>query len=144
MLKLKAKELLIDRVRKYPDGKFRRNWKVICRKAGMLDVTFHDLRATCIKEWFENGMMPYEVQRLAGHSSIETTMNYYVGIRKVMIDRPREASSAALDDKKWCRLVQVGKNDQNTKEKELASAIQTLVRAGVIEIGATGLEPATS
>ena len=116
MLKLKAKGLLIDRVRKCPDGNFRRNWEVICGKAGILDVTFHDLRATCITEWFENGMMPHEVQRLAGHSSIETTMNYYVGIREAMIDRAREASSVALDDKKWCSLVQVGKNEQNTKE----------------------------
>ena len=40
--------------------------------------------------------MPYEVQRLAGHSGIETTMNYYVGIRESMIDRAWQASSAAL------------------------------------------------
>lgn len=144
LLKLKAKGLLIDRVRKCPDGNFRRNWKVICKTAGILDGTFHDLRATCITEWFENGMMPHEVQRLAGHSSIDTTMNYYVGIREAMIDRAREASSAAMDDKKRCRLVQSTKNDQNTKEKELASAIQILIKAGIMKIGVTGLEPATS
>ena len=88
--------------------------------------------------------MPHEVQRLAGHSSIETTMNYYVGIRESMIDRARQASSAALDDKSWCRLVQEPQNTKNNKEKELASAMQTLISAGVIKIGARGLEPPTS
>ena len=68
----------------------------ICKKAGVENTTFHDLRATCITEWFENGMMPHEVQKLADHASIETTMRYYVGIRESMINRAREASSAAL------------------------------------------------
>ena len=63
----------------------------------VFDATFHDLRATCITEWFEQGMMPHEVQRLAGHSSIETTMKYYVGYRQGLIDRARDASTAALN-----------------------------------------------
>ena len=144
MMKLKATGKLIDRVAKCPEANFRRGWKLICKRAAVEAVTFHDLRATCITEWFEQGMMPHEVQRLAGHSSIDTTMKYYVGIRESMIDRAREASSAALDDKSWCRLVQEPQNTQNSKEKRLASAMQTLISAGVIKIGATGLEPATS
>ena len=95
MMKLKATGKLIDRVAKCTDGNFHRNWLHICTKAGVEDVTFHDLRATCITEWFEQGMMPHEVQRLAGHASIETTMNYYVGIRESMINRAREASSTS-------------------------------------------------
>ena len=71
---------ICDRVAKCPDGNHRRNWQVICKKAGVEDATFHDLRATCITEWFEQGLMPHEVQRLAGHSSIETTMKYYVQV----------------------------------------------------------------
>lgn len=96
-MQLKASGKLIDRVAKCPDSNFRRNWKVICKHAGIDDVTFHDLRATCITEWFEQGMMPHEIQRLAGHSSIETTMKYYVGIRETMIGRARQASSTALN-----------------------------------------------
>lgn len=97
---------LIDRVAKCPDNNFRRNWLHLCKKAGIDDLTFHDLRATCITEWFEQGMMPHEVQRLAGHSSIETTMKYYVGIRDEMIDRARKASSAALGDNSVANLLQ--------------------------------------
>ncbi len=88
--------------------------------------------------------MPHEVQRLAGHSSIDTTMNYYVGIRESMIDRARQASSSVSDGNSVAHLLRTPQNTQNSKEKELASAMQTLISAGVIKIGATGLEPATS
>ncbi len=49
--------------------------------------------------------MPHEVQKLAGHSSIEATMKYYVGIREAMIDKARKASSAALDSDFVARLL---------------------------------------
>jgi len=105
LMRLKTKGQLIDRIRKCPDGNFRRNWKVICKIAGILDGTFHDLRATCITEWLEKGMMPHEVQRLAGHSSIDTTMNYYVGTRESMIDRARQASSSVSDGNSVAHLL---------------------------------------
>ena len=79
---------------------------MICKHAGVENATFHDLRATCVTEWFEQGMMPHEIQRLAGHSSIETTMKYYVGFRETMIDRARLASSAALDGDSVANLLQ--------------------------------------
>ncbi len=144
MMQLKASDKLIDRVAKCPDSNFRRNWKVICKHAGIDDVTFHDLRSTCITEWFEQGMMPHEIQRLAGHSSIETTMKYYVGIRETMIGRAREASSAALNGDSIANSLQQGKNHQNSNNDDIAIAMQTLIRAGVINIGARGLEPPTS
>ena len=141
---LKVSGKLIDRVAECPDGNFRRNWKVICKHASIDDATFHDLRSTCITEWFEQGMMPHEVQRLAGHSSIETTMKYYVGIRESMIGRAREASSAALGGDSIAISLQQPKNGQKDDKEQLVSAMQTLIKAGVIKIGATGLEPATS
>jgi integrase len=70
--------------------------EAVIAKSSYCDRIFHDLRATCITEWFERGMMPHEVQKLAGHASIDTTMKYYVGIRESMIDRARGASAAAL------------------------------------------------
>jgi len=141
LMKLEADGKLTEEMRKCPDGNFGRNWQIICRKAGVTDVIFRDLRATCITEWLEQGMMPHEVQRLAGHASINTTMKYYVGIRESMLDRAREASAAALGQDSVANLLQV---PQSSKEKELASAMQTLVKAGLIKLGATGLEPATA
>ncbi len=88
--------------------------------------------------------MPHEVQRLAGHSSIETTMKYYVGIWDEMIDKARHASQLALGNDSVAVLSQQPKNGQKDDKEQLVSALQTLISAGVIQIGATGLEPATS
>ena len=88
--------------------------------------------------------MPHEIQRLAGHSSIETTMKYYVGIRETMIGRAREASSAALSVDSIAKSLQQAKSHKKGSDNDVAAALQTLMSAGVIKIGATGLEPATS
>ena len=68
----------------------------IYKRVGIEDLAFHDLCATCITEWFEQGMMPHEVMYLAGHSSIDTTLKYYVGIRRSMLEWACAASQRAL------------------------------------------------
>ena len=95
---LKAKGKLKYELRKCPDDNHSRSWQTIYRKAGIENGTFHDLRSTCITEWLEQGLMPHEVKELAGHADINTTMNYYVGIRESLIARARGASSAALGE----------------------------------------------
>lgn len=144
LIELSNDEKLIDRIGKCPDNNFRRSWQNICKKAGVKDATFQNLRATCITEWLEKGMMPHEVQRLAGHSSIDTTMNYYVGIRESMIDRARKASSSGLESKSVAHLLCTGEKPQKDEEGDVVIAMQTLIKAGVINIGARGLEPPTS
>ena len=144
LMGLKKSGKLTDRVAKCPDSNFRRNWLVIRRRAGITDITFHDLRATCITEWFEQGMMPHEIQKLAGHSSINTSMKYYVGIRESMIDRARLASSAALTGNSVANLLQTGKYVAFSKNKAIPNDSQHLGTAALTKLGATGLEPATS
>ncbi|TKJ32352.1 MAG: hypothetical protein CEE38_23385 [Planctomycetes bacterium B3_Pla] len=72
---------------------------MIFSKAEVRDATFHDLRRTCITEWLENGLYPHEVMKLAGHSNINTTMDYYVSVRRNVVDRARRASEAGLHGK---------------------------------------------
>ena len=129
LMRLKAQGKLIDRVAKCPDGNCPRNWKVICKRAKVENATFHDLRATCITEWFEQGLMPHEVQRLAGHSSIETTMKYYVGYRQGLIDRARAASSSALKSKSVANVLQMPKTGRNDIKKALAQVLQLIDNA---------------
>jgi integrase len=43
-----------------------------------IDGHFHNFRDTALTHWL-NTMMPAKVQRLAGHSDINTTMRYYYG-----------------------------------------------------------------
>ena len=144
LMDLKAEGLLIDRIAKCPEANFRRDWLMILRRAAISDGTFHDLRATCITEWFEQSMMPHEVQRLAGHASIDTTMRYYVGIRESMIDKAGSASRAAMSDDSWRALVARPEIDPLRKKKAISGNSQVLDTAEVTKIGATGLEPATS
>jgi integrase len=64
------------------DGKFlkaercRRNLHFICEDAGMKKVKWHTLRHTFASHLIQRGANPVAVQRLLGHSDIQTTMRY--------------------------------------------------------------------
>ena len=89
-------------------------------------------------------MMPHEVQKLAGHASIETTMKYYVGIRKSMINRARAASTKALGSNSVANLLQVVPNCPDCHKNVTSRDVQAPDATKLTAIGATGLEPATS
>jgi len=132
-MRLKAKGELEYEVCKCPDGNFGRSWQTIFKKAGIEDGTFHDLRSTCITEWLEKGLMPHEVKELAGHADINTTMNYYVGIRESLIDRARGASSAALGEDSSVHFVRATQNDKNDKKQTASKISQALITNKVIQ-----------
>ena len=50
----------------------------MCKKAGIRHVTMHMLRHTFAARMIEAGVAPYVLQKLLGHTSIQTTMNIYV------------------------------------------------------------------
>lgn len=81
---------------KCPVGYFRRQWLIILSRAN-IEGTFHDLRRTCITSWFAHGLSEYEVMIMAGHASFETTRKFYMAIRRDLVDRARQASSAAME-----------------------------------------------
>ena len=126
LLRLKAKGELRYEACKCPDGNFGRSWKLIFKRAGIEDGTFHDLRSTCITEWLEKGLMPHEVKELAGHADIKTTMNYYVGIRESLIDKARDASSWALGEDFSAHFVRATQNGKNAKKQTTATTSQPL------------------
>jgi integrase len=45
-------------------------------KAGIRDLRFHDLRHTFASRLAQNGIDPYTVQKLMGHTSFSTTQRY--------------------------------------------------------------------
>ncbi len=53
---------------------------------------FHDCRSTALSNWFAQGLSEYEIMRLAGHSSFETTHKFYLSIKKDYIDKARQAN----------------------------------------------------
>ncbi len=52
------------------------------RKAGLQDVTIHDLRRTFGTDCFRSRIEPKRLQGWMGHRSIETTMKYYVVVNQ--------------------------------------------------------------
>ncbi len=57
-----------------------RKFNYIRTKAGVEKCTIHDLRRSAITNWAEK--LPFQVvHKLAGHSNIKTTMDYYLIVR---------------------------------------------------------------
>ena len=54
----------------------QRSFDSACRRAGIYDFRFHDLRHTCASWLVMAGVDLVAVQKLLGHSSIKTTMRY--------------------------------------------------------------------
>ena len=106
----------IQRLRKQgnwsvPDGNnplnnFERQFKAILLMARVDRAEFHDLRRTCITNWFANGLGEYEVMRMAGHASLETTHRFYLAVREDLLDRTRLASSKAMAEISVANLLQ--------------------------------------
>ena len=80
-----------------------REFRKLRDRAGVSGGTMHDFRRTCITNWLKDLVPPHEVQRMAGHSSIETTMKYYVKVDSTAMDRVREASTRSM-----ARVLSVG------------------------------------
>jgi integrase len=108
---------MTDRMHVCPDDRFDKGFAALSSRAG-IQAKYKHLRATCLTRWIEKGLLPHEVQRIAGHASVETTMQYYVATRGDIVAR--------------C-LALVGSG---------AHASSGL--AAGTRVGATGLEPATS
>ena len=79
-----------------PHGNFRRQFTMILEKADIKQGQFHDLRRTCLSNWFCNGLREYDVMKIAGHASFETTHNFYLAIRYDLLDQARALSSVAM------------------------------------------------
>lgn len=62
-----------------------RRMESVCKKAGVAYITFHAIRHSYITRLFEEGVDFKKIQNLAGHSSIETTLNIYTHTNKEML-----------------------------------------------------------
>jgi len=72
-----------------------RDFKLICRRAGVAACTIHDFRRSCITNWARQ-LPAHVVRKLAGHSSLETTMRYYLSVQDGDLDQARGIGDGVL------------------------------------------------
>ena len=84
-------------------------------RASVDEGMFHDLRRTCITNWFANGLGEFDVMTMAGHSSFSTTHKFYLAVRKDLIGRARKASSEAMKSISIANSLQVPFGDSAEK-----------------------------
>jgi hypothetical protein len=98
-----------------PVSNFRRQFRLIMSYAGIEHGEFHDLRRTCLTNWFAHGLSEFDVMTMAGHSSFETTRRFYLAVRNDLLDRARTASSKAMSGISVANLLQVPFSAPNKK-----------------------------
>jgi integrase len=78
-------------------------WPTICREAKIIDLHFHDLRATYVTRILEAGYDGFTARDAAGHSDIRTTGIY----ARPSIERVRKAVNSLSDTAQ----IQVGRSN---------------------------------
>jgi len=72
-----------------------RHFKVIVRRAGTRTCTIHDLRRSCLTNWARE-VPAHVLHRLAGHSSMETTLHYYLCVGESDLEKARDIADAVV------------------------------------------------
>jgi integrase len=88
-------------------------WKWACRRAGLVNFRFHDLRREAGSRWIEGGMVLHEVRDFLGHTKVSQT-DTYLGAN---IDRLHEAL-------KRCEVHRSGGTGSGTDRNRTATGVE--------------------
>lgn len=108
-----------------PIESFRRSFGTACRRAGITDFTFHDLRHTAATWMVQNGVALDLVQEVLGHTDIATTKRY---------------AHRSLADKHSALTQLAVAQSRHTPAQPMS---KTWAKPLMFMAGATGFEPAT-
>lgn len=87
---LKKNHSISERLRFCPDENFTKPFKMILRKANVVEGTYHDLRRTYGTMMAEAGIPQHELAYLMGHNDSKTTEKFYIRLRqRHVIERAR-------------------------------------------------------
>jgi len=65
----------------------RLGWTRVCKRAGIVDLHFHDLRHEAISRFFEKGLTVPEVALLSGHKDLRMLLRYSHGMRQTVLEK---------------------------------------------------------
>ncbi len=92
-----ARIMASPKVKSWPENRplinnLMRNFASLCKAANVPLCAFHSLRKSCCTNLLEGGVVPHAVQKIMGHSSLETTIKYYSKVRRDQIAMAREVA----------------------------------------------------
>ena len=73
-----------DEQKLFSDNFNYKRWKKICKKAGLFDFKFHDIRKTFASVLSQKGISTAVTQRLLEHSSPNLTNKVYTNVDPVL------------------------------------------------------------
>jgi hypothetical protein len=79
-----------------PSNLRQRSLALLLKRAGLPQITFHDLRHTCASLLFQRNIHPKLVQDLLGHASVAITLNTYSHMLPGMGSEAADAMGEAL------------------------------------------------
>ncbi|MDP9458339.1 MAG: site-specific integrase [Actinomycetota bacterium] len=79
-----------------PSNLRQRSFAPLLRRAGLPQITFHDLRHTCASLLFQRNVHPKFVQELLGHASVAITLDTYSHMLPGMGGEAADAMGEAL------------------------------------------------
>ena len=102
-------------------GSVKTAWRATCRRAGIDDLNFHDLRREAGSRLLEGGMPEHYVQRFIDHANLSTTSRYLATTRRGMhqVFRQYEQRQAEKTGK-VCKLF--ARKEESTVSLEAPSA----------------------
>lgn len=79
-----------------PSNLHQRSFKPLLKRAGLPQITFHDLRHTCASHLFQQNVHPKFAQELLGHASVAITLDTYSHMLPGMGNEAADAIGEAL------------------------------------------------
>jgi len=69
-------------------------WTRLCKRTGIVNLHFHDLRHEAISRFFEKGLTVPEVALLSGHKDMRMLLRYSHGMRLRVLEKLNAANGA--------------------------------------------------
>lgn len=91
-----------------PFGEIKRSFTTACKKAGIANFTFHDLRHTCINNWRLQGHDFFRIMAASGHRTLEVFKRYNTVTEDELMRLVREPMDTYMDTKQKKELTAVG------------------------------------
>jgi len=82
-----------------PLGEIKRSFTTACKKAGIKNFTFHDLRHTCINNWRLQGHDFFRIMAASGHRTMEGFKRYNTVTEDELMKLVKEPMDTYMDTK---------------------------------------------